>query len=97
MQLENSYREGVESLSKYQKIYDRLMSKPKDFDYSEAKKILEHFGFCEYNAGKTSGSRVAFVDSKGRIYRMHKPHPDGTLKDYMVNDLIQFIKELEGE
>ena len=62
-------------MSKLEKEIERLKSKPKDFTYDEAKKILNNFGFYENNKGKTSGSRVAFVNKNNAKIELHKPHP----------------------
>lgn len=73
------------------------MSKPKDFKYEEAKKLLSYYGFREFVKGKTSGSRVAFVDDEKRVFVMHKAHSkdgDTNLKEYVIRDLIKFIKKL---
>lgn len=51
-------------MSKLEKEIERLKSKPKDFTYDELKIILNNFGFIENNKGKTSGSRVKFIDKK---------------------------------
>ena len=67
--------------------------KPKDFTYDEAKKILNNFGFIENNKGKTSGSRVKFIDNQNRIIELHKPHPKNILKPYQINLIINKLKE----
>ena len=48
-------------MSKKDKLIARLLSRPKDFHYDEAKTLLLYFGFDESHKGKTSGSRVEFV------------------------------------
>lgn len=45
-------------MSRINKEIERIKQKPKDFTYEEAKKLLNKFGYYEYNKGKTSGSRV---------------------------------------
>lgn len=72
----------------------RLLQKPKDFKYSEAKRLLEGLGYIEHTKGKTSGSRVAFYhkDTKMTIL-MHKRHPDDTFLCYMINDLIDCLRD----
>lgn len=77
-------------VSKFQKLVDRLLTKPKDFKYDEAKTILLHLGFTEVSKGKTSGSRVEFVMADKSIL-MHKPHPSGILKQYQVAQLTDFL------
>ena len=51
-------------MSKKEKLINRLKTKPKDFTYNEAKTLLESVGFTESNKGKTSGSRVVFIEHK---------------------------------
>ncbi len=80
-------------MSKIEKIIERLKSKPRDFTYYEAKIILNNFGFEEYTKGRTSGSRIAFINNNNIKYELHKPHPRNILKLYQINDLIQFLKE----
>lgn len=81
-------------MSKFQKLVERLLKRPKDFKYDEARTILLHFGFEELSKGRTSGSRVEFVKDDSSIL-MHKPHPTGILKEYQVSQLIDVLKELE--
>ena len=82
-------------MSKLEKEIERLKSKPKDFTYDEAKKILNNFGFYENNKGKTSGSRVAFVNKNNIKIDLHRPHPGNILKSYQINKLLDKLKELE--
>lgn len=81
-------------MSKKEKLIARLLERPKDFHYDEAKTLLSYFRFEESNKGKTSGSRVEFIRGKDTIL-LHKPHPTGELKSYQVKQLIDTIKELK--
>ena len=82
-------------MSRKEKLLVRLLLHPKDFSYTELKSLLNSMGYAEFNKGKTSGSRVAFIHSKsGHPIRLHKPHPKNILKSYQV-DLI--IEELKNE
>lgn len=81
-------------MSKLEKQIKRLKSKPKDFTYDEAKSILNKLGFFEYNKGKTSGSRVAFLNEDNAKIELHKPHPGNILKTYQVNKILNILKEL---
>lgn len=82
-------------MSKKEKLIKRLKTKPKDFTYDELKTILNYLEFYESNKGKTSGSRVVFVNKKGEKIEMHKPHPGNILKSYQVNKLIKILQEME--
>jgi len=80
-------------MSKKKKLIFRLLSKPKDFTYNEAKTLLKLSGYTMSNIGKTSGSRVSFIRGS-KVFRLHKPHPRNELLSYQVNELIN---ELEQE
>ena len=83
-------------MSTKQKLIDRLNSHPKDFTYNEARTLLGLYGFKEDNKGRTSGSRVMFVNKQlNEIFRLHKPHPNNILNDYQVKELLRLIIRLE--
>lgn len=85
-------------MSKIEKLYFRLKSRPSDFSYDEAKRLLASYGFIEYTKGKTSGSRVAFIrPTDQKTFYLHKPHPKGTLKMYIIDELIEFLEDLNTE
>jgi len=53
------------------------------------KKLLQGFGYKEIKSGITSGSRIAFMNTKTKhIIRLHKPHPQKNMKRYQL-DLIE--------
>jgi len=81
-------------LSKKEKLLMRLLSIPRDFTYNELREILNYFGFIENNLGKTSGSRVKFINMENKhIILLHKPHPGNIVKryvlEYVVDELIK--------
>jgi len=80
-------------MSKEEKLIKRLLSKPKDFTYNELRKILTNLGYEESQSGKTSGSRVAFIDrNTNHIIRLHKPHPNNELKQYQLEQIIEELQ-----
>ena len=81
-------------MSKKEKLIARLLSRPTDFRYDEAKTLLQYFGFEESNKGKTSGSRVEFIRGNNTLL-LHKPHPSGELKSYQIKQLTETLKELK--
>ena len=82
-------------MSQLQKMRDRLLSKPKDYTFSEARTFLKKIGFEEFNKGKTSGSRIKFFrKSDGCIILLHKPHPGDIMSPGAVNDLVEHLKEV---
>lgn len=70
------------------KLTARFKTLPKDFTYEELCKLLKGFGFEKSNKGKTSGSRVRFINSESNtIIDLHKPHPGSTMKEGALKDV----------
>lgn len=83
-------------MSKRQKLLKRLLERPSDFTYDEARVLLGRLGYTEESRGRTSGSRVAFVHSPSKhIIRLHKPHPGNTLRRYQIDALIEALRDRE--
>ncbi|MGI6227383.1 MAG: type II toxin-antitoxin system HicA family toxin [Peptococcales bacterium] len=77
-----------------EKLKQRLLSKPKDFTYKEASRLLNHFSYVEKNKGKTSGSRVVFYrESDKDVILLHKPHPGDEMDRGSVVALLNHLKE----
>ena len=80
-------------MSKFEKLIDRLQLKTKDFTYEELKTVLTGLGYSGLNKGKTSGSRVAFLNAETKhILRIHKPHPQNIIKAYALEYIINELK-----
>jgi len=81
-------------MTKKDKLIIRLLSRPKDFSFSELTSLLNQLGYQELKTGKTSGSRRVFMNEKSKhIIRLHKPHPKDILKMYQIDYLIQELKK----
>jgi len=79
-------------MAKKDKLKARLLSHPKDFSWSELESLLGSLGF-ELLKGK--GSRRKFVHTESKILiNLHEPHPEKVLKKYMVDQVIEKLKEL---
>lgn len=81
-------------MSTLDKLKREIKKKPKDFTYSEARRLLSKLGFAEINKGKTSGSRVRFYRERDKaIIDLHRPHPQDELKEYAVRQLVERLEE----
>jgi hypothetical protein len=78
-------------MSKKEKLIGRFLNMPSDFHYDEMVNLLGFFGFKEIRKGKTSGSRVKFMNAEGIPLIMHKPHPTGHLKRYQLKQIKEFL------
>lgn len=82
-------------MSQWEKAKKRILSKPKDYTYTEAKALLKQLGFEERNKGKTSGSRVAFYrESDKRVILLHKPHPGDQMDLGATKSLVAYLREM---
>ena len=80
-------------MSKAEKLLKRFLSKPTDFTYDELRRLLKAFGYEEDSAGRTSGSRVTFVNMATKhIVKLHRPHPSPNLKRYQLDDIEEALK-----
>ena len=81
-------------MSKFDKLLARFLLKPKDFSYTELRRLLKKFGYDEFQKGKISGSRVCFVHKESKhILQLHKPHPENILKQYQIEQIIKVLTE----
>ncbi len=77
-----------------EKLIGKLMSNPKDFTFDEAEKLLGQLDYHRSDKGKTSGSRVAFINEvTGDKIMLHKPHPRKELLDYQVKQLVDHLEQ----
>ena len=75
-----------------EKLLERLKGMPTDFTFAEAERLLTSFGYTKSNKGRTSGSRVMFIDNQKRKILLHHPHPGNTLKSYALKDILEKLK-----
>lgn len=81
-------------MSKKEKLLIKLMDNSKSMTFDEAETLLGYFNYFIDNKGKTSGSRVVFVNSEtGAKILLHKPHPRNELLAYQKKQLREFIMQ----
>ena len=75
-----------------EKLIERFKRQPKDFTFNELTRLFQVLGFEVGQKGKTSGSRVEFVNiEKDLSYGAHKPHPDSAIKSYVMKQILEFL------
>jgi hypothetical protein len=83
-------------VSRRSKLLRRFLVKPADFGFDEMSALLEAYGYQEVKSGKTSGSRVAFINrTTGHIIRLHRPHPGKIIKKYQL-ELVEEALRAKG-
>ena len=77
-------------MSKFEKLLQRLKSRPADFAWDELLSLLSKLGFKKLE-GK--GSRVKFYHHDlDCMIQLHKPHPQKVLKSYMLKEILEMLK-----
>lgn len=79
-------------MSRKDKLLNKLMKKPKDFTFHEMESLLSYFGYQLKQSG--TGSGVKFIkDGSNEVINFHKPHPDGILKRYVLEQVIEKLRK----
>jgi hypothetical protein len=75
-----------------EKLIERFKRQPKDFRFDELTRLFRILGFEISQKGKTSGSRIEFVNKEKELsYGAHKPHPDSAIKSYEMKQILDFL------
>jgi len=75
-----------------EKLIERFKRQPKDFTFNELIHLFHVLGFEISQKGKTSGSRVEFVNNEKELsYGAHKPHPDSVIQSYVMKQVLEFL------
>lgn len=81
-------------MGKKEKLEARLLSRPKDMEFDEIAALLGYYGLTQGKTGKTGGSRVRFENPEGTItITFHRPHNPSTLKQYMIDQIIDKLRQ----
>ena len=87
------FRKGEFGLSKIEKLIERLKTEPSDFTYKEMITVLGALGFVASSKGRTSGSRVKFINGDGLEIIMHKPHPQKEIRRVYVSEIVRKLEQ----
>ena len=81
-------------MTKRQKLSQKIYQNPRDLTWEELLSFLKQKGYNELKTkGKTSGSRVKFVNDKKEIISLHKPHPNNIVKRYVIKLAIEKLEK----
>lgn len=79
-------------MSQKEKLIEKLLRKPNDFTFDEMVSLLSHFGYSLKHGGTGSGVKFTRGNSN-EVINFHKPHPNGTLKRYVLNQVIEKLRK----
>lgn len=79
-------------MSKKDKLINRLLSRPNDFTFDEMVTLLSYFEYKLKQSG--TGSGVKFInENTNEVINFHKPHPNGVLKSYVLDQVIEKLRK----
>ncbi len=79
-------------MSQKDKLIARLLRKPKDFTFDEMVTLLSYFEYDLKKGGTGSGVKFIKEDSN-EVINFHKPHPNGVLKKYVLEQVIEKLRK----
>jgi len=80
-------------VSRKEKLLKRLQLRPRDFTWDELQRLLVGLGYEPVKQGKTGGSRRRFIHATAATITLHKPHPGNIVKLYVIDDVINMLKQ----
>lgn len=79
-------------MSQKDKLIARLLKKPKDFTFDEMVTLLSYFEYDLKKGG--TGLGVKFIkEGSNEVINFHKPHPNGVLKKYVLEQVIEKLRK----
>lgn len=80
----------LQAMTTKEKLIERFKTLPKDFTFDELVRMLSYLGFIKSSKGKTSGSRVRFMNLESKsIIDLHKPHSKSVIKEGALKDVFE--------
>jgi hypothetical protein len=80
-------------MSKHEKLRVKLLKLPNNFTYADMVKLLGGYGYIAEERRRPSGSAVMFYNKQLNDKIMfHKPHPEKELKRYILEMIIEKLK-----
>lgn len=80
-------------MGKKERLIERLLRMPKDFEQREMDTLLKQCGCVLDNRGKTSGSAIQYIHkATGKVFTYHRPHPGNIIMPYVLKGAKEFLQ-----
>lgn len=80
-------------MGRKEKLKAKLDTLPKNFTWDELVTLMSQYGFKLLNAKRGSG-RKFYNDKIDMLAIFHEPHPEKTLKRYVLEEVKQLLDEI---
>lgn len=81
-------------MGRKEKLKSKLDGLPKNFTWDELVTLMSQYGFKLLNAKRGSGRKFYNKDID-RLAIFHEPHPENTLKRYVLEEVKQLLEEVD--
>lgn len=80
-------------MGRKEKLKAKLDNIPKNFTWDELVTLMSQYGFKLLKASRGSG-RKFYNEKFERLVLFHEPHPENTLKKYVLEEVKQLLDEI---
>ncbi|EJG9788950.1 type II toxin-antitoxin system HicA family toxin [Klebsiella pneumoniae] len=81
-------------MGRKEKLKSKLDGLPKNFTWDELVTLMSQYGFSLLNAKRGSG-RKFYNKTIDKLAIFHEPHPENTLKRYVLEEVKQLLDEID--
>lgn len=81
-------------MGRKEKLKAKLDALPKNFTWDELVTLMNQYGFSLLKAKRGSG-RKFYNQDLDRLVLFHEPHPEKTLKRYILEEVKQLLDGIE--
>ncbi|VGD69670.1 type II toxin-antitoxin system HicA family toxin [Klebsiella pneumoniae] len=81
-------------MGRKEKLKAKLDTLPKNFTWDELVSLMSLYGFKVFNAKRGSG-RKFYNEEKDKLAIFHEPHPEKTLKKYVLSEVKTMLDEID--
>lgn len=80
-------------MSKHEKLLNKFLARPRNFTYDDLVSLLRGFGYTVETRGRSSGSAVMFYNARlNDKILIHMPHPEKEIKRYVIEMVIEKLR-----
>lgn len=83
-------------MGRKEKLKAKLDTLPKNFTWDELVSLMNQYGFDLLKAKRGSG-RKFYNKNKDKLVMFHEPHPENTMKKYVLTEVKQLLDEIEND
>lgn len=83
-------------MGRKEKLKAKLDTLPKNFTWDELVSLMNQYEFVLLKAKRGSG-RKFYNKNKDRLVMFHEPHPENTMKRYVLVEVKQLLDEIEND